>query len=84
MVRKKTASDLKIKIYNESLSRGKNIYIGKKYILGKKEKINLVIPIEKNKKTRNWLVKRKKTPLGLLSYNAKSAQFWVEQNSNSE
>ena len=27
---KKTASDLKMKIYNESLSRGKKIYIGKK------------------------------------------------------
>ena len=42
-----------MKIYNESLSRGK-------YILAKKEKANLVIPIEKNKKIRNWLVKRKK------------------------
>ena len=40
------------------------------------------MPIEKNKKTRNWLLKRKKTPLGLLSYNAKSVQYWVEQNSN--
>ena len=30
MVRKKTASDLKMKIYNESLSRGKYVYIGKK------------------------------------------------------
>ena len=29
MVKKKPASDLKMKIYNESLSRGK-IYIGKK------------------------------------------------------
>ena len=53
MVRKNPASDLKMKIYNESLSRGKNLYIGKK------EKANLVIPIEKNQKTRNWLVKRK-------------------------
>ena len=41
MVRKKPASDLKMKIYYESLSRGK-IYIGKK----KKEKANIVIPIE--------------------------------------
>ena len=24
---------------------------------------------------------KKKTPFGLLSYNAKSAQYWVEQNS---
>ena len=50
---------------------------GKKYILEKKkkEKDNLVIPIKKNQKTRNWSVKRKKPPFGLLSYNAKSAQF---------
>ena len=40
MVKKTPASDLKMKIYNKSLSRGK-IYIGKK------EKANLVIPIEK-------------------------------------
>ena len=45
--------------------KGENIY-WKKYILekniyiGKKEKANLVIPIEKNQKTCNWLVKRKK------------------------
>ena len=38
MVRKKPASDLKMKIYNESLSRGKHIYIGKKYILKKKKR----------------------------------------------
>ena len=41
---KKPARNSKIKIYNESLSRG-NIYI---YLLEKKEKTNLVIPIEKN------------------------------------
>ena len=35
------------------------IYIyWKKIYIGKKEKPNLVIPIEKNQKTRNWLVKR--------------------------
>ena len=66
LVRKNPASDLKIKIYNESLSRekiyfGKKVYIGKKYILEKKkEKTNLVIPTEKNQKTHNCLVKRKK------------------------
>ena len=54
-VKKKLASDLRMKVYNESVSRGK-IYIGKK----KKEKANLVIPIEKNQKTCNWLVRRKK------------------------
>ena len=53
--KKKTASNLKIKIYNELLSRGKKIYIYWK----KKEKANLVIPIEKNQHIRNWLVKRK-------------------------
>ena len=46
MVRKNPASDLKMKIYNESLSRGK-IYILEKIYIGKKEKANLVIPIEK-------------------------------------
>ena len=49
---KKTASDLKLKIYNESLSREKYIYFRKK------EKANLVIPIEKNQKTQ--LVGQKK------------------------
>ena len=62
-----------MKIYNESLSRGKYIYWKKIYVLEKKKKVNLVTPIEKNQKTRNWLVKRKKTSLGLLSY--KSAQY---------
>ena len=49
----KNASNSKIKIYNESLFRGK-IYVGKK------EKVNLVTPIEKNQQIRNRLVKRKK------------------------
>ena len=51
MVRKKPASDLKMKIYNESLSRGKNIYI---------EKANL----EKIKRPAIGWSKEKKTPLG--------------------
>ena len=51
---KKPASNSKIKIYNESLSRGKkDIYIGKK------EKANLVIPIEK-KSTDMRLIGQKK------------------------
>ena len=55
MARKKIpASDLKLKLYSESLPRGKI------YILEKKEKANLVILIEKTQKTRSWLVKRKK------------------------
>ena len=60
---------MKMKIYNESLSREK-IYILEK----KKEKANLVIPIEKNQHTQ-LVGQKKKTPLGLLSYNAKSAQY---------
>ena len=54
MVRKNPASDLKMKIYNDLLLRGIYIYIKKK------EKVNLVIPIEKNQKTRNWLFKGEK------------------------
>ena len=42
--------------YTTNHCQVEKIYIGKK-----KEKANLVIPIEKNQKTRNWLVKRKKT-----------------------
>ena len=75
MLKKKKASDLKMKIYNESLSRGKKYILEKNIYWRKKEKANLVIPIEKNQKACNWLVKRKKTPFGLLSYNAKSAQY---------
>ena len=37
MVRKKLASDFKMKIYNESLARWKNIYIRKGIYIGKKE-----------------------------------------------
>ena len=70
MVRKNPASDLKMKIYNKSLSRGKNINIGKK-----KEKANLVIPIEKKSKDTQLVGQKKKPPLGLLSYDAKSAQY---------
>ena len=54
------ASDLKMKIYNESLSRGK-LYIWKKYILEKKEKVNLVIPIEKIKRHAIGWSKEKNT-----------------------
>ena len=54
MVREKNASNSKIKIYNESLSRGKNIYT----YIRKKEKTNLVIPNEKNQQIRQ----KKKNP----------------------
>ena len=52
-LRGKNASNSKIKIYNESLSRGKNYW-------KKKEKANLVTPIEKNQQIGNRWVKRKK------------------------
>ena len=51
------------------------------YILGKKEKANFVIPIEKKSKDTQLVGQKKKTPFGLLTYNAKSAQYWVEQYS---
>ena len=50
-----------MKIYNESLSRGKYIYFGKRYILKKKEKANLVIPIEKNQDPQLVGQKKKNT-----------------------
>ena len=58
MVRKKPGKWFEDENIQRITVKGKNIYIGKKK---KKEKANLVIPIEKNQKTRNWLVKRKKT-----------------------
>ena len=51
--KKNLASDLKMKIYNESLS------MGKKYI-GKKEKANLVIPTEKKSKDTQLVGQKKK------------------------
>ena len=68
MVRKKPASDLKMKICNESLSRGK-------YILEKKEKANLVRQMEKKIKRHAIGCSKEKTPLGLLSYDTKTAQY---------
>ena len=57
-----------MKIHKESLSRGK-IYIGKK-----KEMANLFLPIEKIKRYAiGW--SKERTPLRLLIYNAKSAQY---------
>ena len=47
----------------------------KNYILEEKEKANLVIPIEKKSKDMQLVGQKKKLPLGLLSYNAKSAQY---------
>ena len=49
---------------------------GKIYIGKKKEKANLVIPIEKkNQKTRNWTVKRKKNTVRAAKLQCKSAQY---------
>ena len=55
MVREKNASNSKIKIYHESLSSGKNIYIGKI-----KEKANLVTPIEKKSTDTQSIGQKKK------------------------
>ena len=45
-----------------------------KIYIGKKERANLVIPIEKIKRLAiGW--SKVKPPLGLLSYNAKSTQY---------
>ena len=57
--KKRTVSDLKMKIYYESLSRGK-IYIEKNIYWKKKKRPTLSSQLKKNQKTRNWLVKRKK------------------------
>ena len=67
MVRKNPAGDLKMKIYNESLSREK-IYILKKK--GQPCHTNW-----KKSKDTQLVGQKKKTPLGLLSYNEKSAQY---------
>ena len=61
-------------IYNESLSRGKNIYFGKK------EKTNLIIPIEKKQqkkkqKTSNWLAKRKKNTVRATMLQSKKCSI---------
>ena len=67
MVREKTASGLKMKIFKESLSRGK-IYIGKK-------KKRPTLSFEKKSKDTQLVGQKEEEPLGLLSYNAKSAQY---------
>ena len=70
---KKPASDLKMKIYNESLSRGK-IYILEK----KKEKPTLSYQLKKIKDTQ-LLVKRKK-PVRAAKLQCKKCSI-AEQNS---
>ena len=59
---KTPASDLKMKIYNESLSREKNIYIGKKYTLEKKKRPTLSYLLKKIKThSTGWLKEKKNT-----------------------
>ena len=62
---------------------------GKKYILEKniywKKKKRPTLSYQLKKKIKRHAIgrsKEKKTALGLLSYNAKSAQYQIEQNSN--
>ena len=68
---KKPASNSKIKIYNESLSWGKNIYIGKN------KKKNLVTPIEKkiNRHAIDWSKEKKNTVNAAKLQGQKSAQY---------
>ena len=49
------------------------------YILEKKKRPTLSYQLKKSKDTQ-MVGQKKKTPFGLLSYNAKSVQYWVEQN----
>ena len=73
--KKKMAKDLKMKIYNDSESRGKNIYWKKNICIGKKRKGQPCHTNWKESKDMQLVGQKKKTPLGLLSYNAKSAQY---------
>ena len=78
MVRKKTQKTGK-RFKDENITnhcQGEKMIYWKKYIWEKKEKANLVIPIEKkNSKDKQLVGKNKKAPPGLLSYNAKSARY---------
>ena len=69
MVRKKPGKWFEMKIYNESLSREK------KSILEKKRKGQPCYTNWKQSKDTQLVGQKKKPPLGLLSYNAKSAQY---------
>ena len=54
---------------------GENIYWEKKNILEKKKRPTLLYQLKKIKRHTIGWSKEKKTPLGLLSYNAKSTQY---------
>ena len=69
MVRKKTKTGKSFE--DENIQQ---ITVKEKIYIEKKEKVNLVIPIEKNQKICQLVDQKKKPLLGLLSYNAKSAQ----------
>ena len=68
--KKNLASDLKMKIYYESLSRGKYIYI-----LEKKRNRQPYHTNRKNQKTRNWLVKRKKNTVWAAKLKCKKCSI---------
>ena len=70
MVRKKPGKWFEDENIQRIPFKGKNIYWKKK-----KKRPTLSYQLKKNQKTRNWLVKSKKPQLGLLSYDAKSAQY---------
>ena len=54
---------------------GKNIYIGKNTYWKKKKRQTLSYQLKKIKRHAIGWSKENKTPLGLLSYNIKSAQY---------
>ena len=76
MVRKKTASNLKIKIYNESLPRRKKCIYWKKICIEKKRQ-TLSYQLKKIKRHTNGWSKKKNTVrvFGLLSYNTKVKNY---------
>ena len=79
MVKKNPASDLKMKIYNECKGE---IYIYIYIYIDKKSEDQPCHTNWKKSKDTQLVGQKKKTPLGRLSYNVKSAQYWVEQNSS--
>ena len=75
-VRGKNASNSKIKIYNESLSRGKNIYILEKK--GQSCHANW----KKSTDTQSIGQKKKNTVIAAKLQEQKRAQYYVDQNSD--
>ena len=81
MVKKKPGKWFQDENIQRITVKEKNIYIGKKYILEKKRKKRPTLSYQLKKIKRHVIgwSQEKITPLGLLSYNAKSAPYWVEQ-----